>query len=114
MLTPEISHYDDLKSFTKDPKHPATPLKKLLDDDTSECLKALKEPDRRIAAEFASYYLKCVEGMKGEHALILQNQLRENLKKPEKERMEFSVPESIMGAITWVCPTDMGGGDATK
>jgi putative ATP-dependent endonuclease of the OLD family len=114
LLTPELPNIEDLKSFTTDSTKPTDVLKELLDEDTAKCLEDLEKLTDKIAAEFASYYLKCIEDMKGEHALILQNQLRDNLEKKDEDQLEFSVPKSIKDAIAWVCPVETGGEDATK
>jgi putative ATP-dependent endonuclease of the OLD family len=100
LLTPELPLLDDLWLFIQGQDNT---LKEQLEGDEEECLDAVGDEDEKKAAEFSTYYLKCAEGMKGEHALMLQQQLKENMENEEGERQSFRVPQYIENAIKWAC-----------
>ncbi|MDA3859699.1 MAG: AAA family ATPase, partial [Melioribacteraceae bacterium] len=59
------------------------------------------ETDKKKALIAAIYY-KIVSNVKGEHALYLEQKLRENFKKEGDARKEFNVPKYIKDALTKV------------
>jgi predicted ATP-dependent endonuclease of OLD family len=59
------------------------------------------EDDRKNALIAAIYY-KIVSEIKGEHAFYLGQNLRENFKKPDGERLDFHIPLYIEDAITTI------------
>ena len=100
LLTPELPSLEDLRLFIQNQDNG---LRELLEDDEMECLEAISDSAKKKEAEFATYYLKCAEGLKGEHALMLQQQLNENFEKKEEDRLNFEVPPYIADAIRWAC-----------
>ncbi len=61
----------------------------------------LWEDDRKKKALIAAVYSQALKKRKGEHALYLEQQLRDNLEKGE-DREAFVVPEYISDAITFI------------
>jgi putative ATP-dependent endonuclease of OLD family len=55
----------------------------------------------KLKARFAANYLLAIEKSKGENALILERQLRQNLRSGKQQG--FIVPDHIRRAIEWVC-----------
>jgi putative ATP-dependent endonuclease of OLD family len=66
------------------------------------------QADHCDALMFATKYLLKAEDSKGENAFDLDRSLRDNLDKPQSERVAFKVPTHIRTAIEWVCQRDGG------
>jgi putative ATP-dependent endonuclease of the OLD family len=84
--------------------------KKPLDEVISSCnneelkakIKACKwaDEEEKKKALIASVYYKSIEGTKGEHAFLLERQLRENL--DSLDRKEFKVPTYLQACIEYI------------
>ncbi|MEN6432083.1 MAG: AAA family ATPase [Smithella sp.] len=102
LITDSCSNKAKIEEFMQNKDINGNAAKKLLDDDTIEDLKKLKE-DIQPKAAFASVYIESLENSKGEHALDLANALRKNAEKTGDEKKAFVIPEYIRKAIQWVC-----------
>jgi putative ATP-dependent endonuclease of OLD family len=103
---------EQLRDFAENPTKKHYKLEDiLLDEETKAALAALDESDRKVQATFATYYLKCVEDSKGEHAFDLAHKIRQNLDKPSTGRHELNVPPHIKQAIFWASGIDNAGVD---
>jgi len=102
LITDSCSNKAKIEEFMQSKDINGNAAKKLLDDDTIEDLKKLKE-DIQPKAAFASVYIESLENSKGEHALDLANALRKNAEKTGDEKKVFVIPEYIRKAIQWVC-----------
>jgi len=107
LVTPSCEHEADLCALAETPATLPAPLQSLLAGDGSDTLDALAACPDAVTHRFATCYLLCAEDAKGEHALVLERQLRENASKPETDRELFSCPEYIKDAIHWTCVFDM-------
>lgn len=103
LVTPSCEHEVDLRALTETPATLPAPLQSLLDGDGSDTLDALAACLDIATHRFATCYLLCAEGAKGEHAFVLERQLRENASKPEADRKSFVCPDYIKDAIQWTC-----------
>ncbi|WP_427340453.1 AAA family ATPase [Caloranaerobacter sp. DY30410] len=78
-----------------------------LKDDLKEKLKnsiIIEDEDEKKRILIATRYYQSVENSKGEHALELNYNLKENLtKKGTSDFVDFKVPKYIKDAIEWVC-----------
>ena len=106
LVTPSCEHEADLCALAKTPATLPAPLQSLLAGDGTDTLDALAVRPDVAAHRFATCYLLCAEDAKGEHALVLERQLRENASKPEAERKAFVCPDYIKDAIHWTCVFD--------
>jgi hypothetical protein len=100
LVTESCEHEADLRALAETPATVPAPLQSLLDDDTLDVLAACRDV---ATHRFATCYLLCTEDAKGEHALVLERQLRENASKPEADRRPFVCPDYIKDAIHWTC-----------
>lgn len=106
LVTPSCEHEADLRTLTEIPATVPEPLQTILASDEPDTLDALAACSDVATHRFATCYLLCAEGAKGEHALMLERQLRENASKPEADRKPFVCPEYIKDAIHWTCVFD--------
>lgn len=109
LVSPSCEHEADLRVLVEDPATVPAPLQSLLAKDGPETLDALAACPDVGAHRFATCYLLCVEDAKGEHALVLGRQLRENAAKPEADRKPFVCPDYIKDAIHWTCVFETPG-----
>lgn len=103
LVTPSCEHEADLRALAETPATVPAPLQSLLAGDGSDTLDALAVCTDVERHRFATCYLLCAEDTKGEHALVLERQLRENASKPEAYRRPFVCPNYIKDAIHWTC-----------
>jgi predicted ATP-dependent endonuclease of OLD family len=113
LITGTCKQEEALRDFVRNPTCENGELVRLLessqvDDDTKTALEAIAERDKKQKAQFATYYLLCVDGVKGEQAFDLEYELRKDLDKPENERL-FRLPAHIAEAIEWACRADLVG-----
>lgn len=106
LVTPSCEHEADLRALAEAPAAVPPTLQSLLTGDGSDTVAALAARPDAAAHRFATCYLLCAEDAKGEHALILERQLRENASKPEADRKPFVCPGYIQDAIHWTCVFD--------
>ena len=106
LVTPSCEHEADLRALAETPATVPAPLQSLLAGDGSDTLDALAARPDVATHRFATCYLLCAEDAKGEHALVLERQLRENASKPEADRKPFVCPDYIKDAIHWTCVFD--------
>lgn len=106
LVTPSCEHEADLRALAETPATLPVPLQSLLARDGSDTLDALAACPDLETHRFATCYLLCAEDAKGEHALVLERQLRENASKPEADRKTFVCPDHIKDAIQWTCVFD--------
>jgi len=106
LITPSCEHESDLRALAETPETVPTSLQSLLAGDGSDTLDALAARPDVATHRFATCYLLCAEDAKGEHALVLERQLRENASKPEADREPFVCPDYIKDAIHWTCVFD--------
>jgi hypothetical protein len=79
----------------------------MLDEETRDAIGLLDgDPDTKSKAVFSTYYLKCVENSKGEHAFDLAIGLKQNQEKPLSERSPLTIPSHIRQAILWAAGQD--------
>lgn len=107
LITPSCEHESDLRALAETPETVPMSLQSLLAGDGSDTLDALAARPDAATHRFATCYLLCAEDAKGEHALVLERQLRENASKPEADREPFVCPDYIKDAIQWTCVFDM-------
>ncbi|MFZ1643300.1 MAG: AAA family ATPase [Candidatus Contendobacter sp.] len=110
LVTPSCEHEADLRALAETPATVPAPLQALLAGDGSDTLDALTASPDVATHRFATCYLLCSEDAKGEHAFVLERQLRENAAKPEADRKPFVCPDYIKDAIHWTCVFDTPGG----
>ena len=103
LVTSACEHEADLRALAETPAEVPASLLSLLQEDGPETLNALAACSDKSIHRFATCYLLCVEGSKGEHAFALEEQLRQNVLKPEANRMAFICPDYIKDAIEWAC-----------
>jgi putative ATP-dependent endonuclease of OLD family len=113
LITEACKHEDALRSFVRNPVGECEELARLLessqvDNDTIIALEEIAKQDEKRKARFATYYLLCVDGIKGEHAFDLEHELRKDLDGPESKRL-FQLPTHIADAIEWACRADLVG-----
>jgi putative ATP-dependent endonuclease of OLD family len=106
LITPSSEHYADLRALAETPATVPAPLHSLLEADGLDTLNALAASPDVAKHRFATCYLLCAADAKGEHAFVLERQLRENAAKPEADREPFVCPEYIKDAIRWTCVFD--------
>lgn len=106
LVTPSCEHEADLRALAETPATLPAPLQSLLAREGSDTLDALAACPDLETHQFATCYLLCAEDAKGEHALVLERQLRENASKPEADRKTFVCPDYIKDAIQWTCVFD--------
>jgi putative ATP-dependent endonuclease of OLD family len=106
LVTPSCEHEAALRALAETPATVPAPLQSLLAGDGSDTLDALAACPDIATHRFATCYLLCAEDAKGEHALVLERQLRENASKPEADRKPFACPDYIKDAIHWTCVFD--------
>lgn len=106
LVTPSCEHEEDLRTLAETPATLPAPLQSLLAGDGPDTIDALEAHPDVAAHRFATCYLLCAEYAKGEHALLLERQLRENASKPEADRKTFVCPDYIKDAIYWTCVFD--------
>jgi putative ATP-dependent endonuclease of the OLD family len=58
--------------------------------------------DDKTKALIAACYHRAVENAKGEHAFLLEEQLRQNLSLPVTERLEFAIPKYLKDSIMFI------------
>jgi putative ATP-dependent endonuclease of OLD family len=112
LISETCRHKNALGDFIREPADEHEELEGLLklkkvDDDTADSLESINKQDEKQKNLFATYYLLCVTGAKGEHAFDLESELRKDLKRPESKR-EFHLPDHIAQAIEWACRADLG------
>ncbi|HNP80349.1 MAG TPA: AAA family ATPase [Nitrospira sp.] len=103
LVTPSCEHEADLRALAETPATVPAALQSLLDEDGTNTLDALAACSDIAKHRFATCYLLCAEGAKGEHAFVLERQLRENASKLEADRKPFVCPDYIKDAIQWTC-----------
>lgn len=106
LVTPSCEHEADLRALAETAATLPAPLQSLLDGEGIDTLDALAAHADKAKHRFATCYLLCVENAKGEHALVVERQLRENASKPEADREPFVCPDYIKDAIEWTCVFD--------
>lgn len=106
LVTSSCEHEADLRALAQTPATVPTTLQFLLNGDGSDTVDALAAHSDATKHRFATCYLLCAEHSKGEHALVLERQLRENALKPEADRKSFVCPSYIKDAIHWTCLFD--------
>ena len=106
LITPSCEHVEALCTLAENPTTLPEPLESLLTGDESDTIDALEDHPDVATHRFATCYLLCAEGAKGEHALFLERQLRENASKQEADRKTFVCPDYIKEAIHWACVFD--------
>ena len=106
LVTPSCEHEADLRTLAEIPTTVPESLQTILANDEPDTLDALAACSDVATHRFATCYLLCAEGAKGEHALMLERQLRENASKPEAGRKPFICPDYIKDAIHWTCVFD--------
>lgn len=96
------THKSHLLKYAENPTDKHEELEELLDEETRGALESLNgNPDTKNKATFSTYYLKCVEKSKGEHAFDLALRLKQNLEKPIAERHPLTIPSHIEEGILW-------------
>jgi putative ATP-dependent endonuclease of OLD family len=101
------THRSHLLKYSEDPTGKHQKLDELLDEETKGALELLNRiPDIKSKATFSTYYLKCVESSKGEHAFDLAFRLKQNLEKPPAERQPLTIPSYIREGILWASGKD--------
>ena len=75
-------------------------LAELLEDEVTNDLEAINNIDERNVIQFATLYLMCAEGAKGEHAFALEGMLAKL--DPTTLDSAFTSPRYICEAIEWV------------
>ena len=103
LVTPSCEHEADLRALAEATAKLSVPLQSLLDGEGPDTLEALAACPGVATHRFATCYLLCAEDTKGEHALMLERQLRDNASKPEADRKQFVCPDYIKDAINWTC-----------
>ena len=79
-------------------------LDRWIQEDCLADLRRLPDETEKERSVFATAYLTCVENAKGEHALELASNLRDNLNPSNNEcSCIFRVPSYFKEAIIWVC-----------
>ncbi|MCX5845605.1 MAG: AAA family ATPase [Deltaproteobacteria bacterium] len=112
LLDAVLNNNEYLLKYSQDPTSHHTELVNMLDDETKSALVALNEDtDAKSRATFATYYLKCIETSKGEHAFDLAHKLKQNLEAVSEDRKPFEIPTHIRQAILWVAGIDLNGVD---
>ena len=106
LVTPSCEHEANLRTLAETPETVPAPLHSLLAGDDPDTIDALEAHPEAATHRFATCYLLCAEDAKGEHALLLERQLRENASKPEADRETFVCPDYIKDAIYWTCTFD--------
>jgi putative ATP-dependent endonuclease of OLD family len=110
LVTASCQHEDDLRALAENAASVPAALQKLLTDDGADSASALalvSDLQEQRAARFATCYLLCAEGAKGEHAFALDRQLRDNYAKSAHDRKPFACPQHIDEAIRWTCVLDV-------
>lgn len=104
LITDVCVRRDKLTAFIGDATSTYHALRALAGDELWAVVDGLgiSDGDKKKAL-LAAIYQSSVGKEKGEHALELERQLQENLKKSETERLKFTVPAHIGGAIRWAC-----------
>jgi len=100
-------HKNELAAYVRNPTAAHDRLSSLLDDETNACLAGLGDPVLKKHTTFATYYVKCVEACKGEHAFDLSCALRRNL--TTNDKIPFETPPHIKDAILWAAGLNCGG-----
>lgn len=96
------THKSELLKYAKDPTDKHKELEELLDEETKGALESLTgTPDMKSKATFSTYYLKCIENSKGEHAFDLALRLKQNLERSIGERQPLTIPSHIREGILW-------------
>jgi putative ATP-dependent endonuclease of OLD family len=106
LVTSSCEHEADLRVLAETPATVPAPLQSLLAESGSDTIDALAAHPDVATHRFATCYLLCAENAKGEHALVLERQLRENASKPDADRKPFVCPDYIKDAIHWTCVFD--------
>jgi len=106
LITPSCAHEADLRALAETPGTVPAPLQSLLEEEGLDTINALAADPDVANHRFATCYLLCTEDAKGEHALVLERQLRENASKPKDDRNRFVCPDYIKDAIHWTCVFD--------
>lgn len=109
LVTPSCEHEENLRALAKTPATVPESLDSLLCREGPDTLAALAASPDLATHRFATCYLLCAEDAKGEHAFVLERQLRENAAKPEADRKPFVCPDYIKNAIHWTCVLDTPG-----
>jgi len=109
LITSSCEHEVDLHALAENPATVPAPLQSLLAEDEPDTLDALAALPDAAMHRFATCYLLCIENAKGEHALVLERQLRDNASKPEADSEPFVCPDYIKDAIHWTCVFDSPG-----
>ncbi len=93
-----------LKTFVANASAAHSDLKDLAEDELWNVVDSLAIANaEKKKILFAAVYQSSVGDEKGAHALEVECQLRENLKKSATERLNFTVPPHIRNAIEWAC-----------
>jgi putative ATP-dependent endonuclease of OLD family len=101
------THKAELLEYAQDPTARHEELDEMLDEETRDAIGLLDgDPDTKSKAVFSTYYLKCVENSKGEHAFDLAIGLKQNQEKPLSERSPLTIPSHIRQAILWAAGQD--------
>lgn len=106
LVTSSCEHEADLRALAKTPATVPASLTSLLVSEGADTLDALATHADEVKHRFATCYLLCIGDAKGEHAFVLERQLRENALKPEANRKPFVCPDYIQDAIHWTCVFD--------
>jgi len=100
LISPGIHHEAELRRLSSNPADCDDTLAKLLTEaDVMDALTRLADDDRK-KARYAICYLLSI-GSKGEAALDLMHQLRENFSKKGTERLPLRIPAHIEQAVRW-------------
>ena len=103
LVTPSCEHEAELRALAETPTTVPASLQSLLAEDGCDTINTLAACPDVAPHRFATCYLLCTEAAKGEHALMLERQLRENAAKPDADRKLFVCPDYIKDAILWTC-----------
>lgn len=103
LVTPSCEHEEDLRSLATEPATVPTSLQSLLAEDGADTIDALTNHTDVAKHRFATCYLLCAEGAKGEHALVLGRQLGEKSTELGADQKAFVCPGYIKEAIEWAC-----------
>jgi len=105
-VTAACEYAKDLKDFADPGVTDSESLNVCLKNDERQALEAISDAAEQHRARFASYYLRCVENSKGEHAFDLESRLRKILDHKKTRWIKLEIPNYIKSAIRWACRLD--------
>lgn len=100
IVTDALPHANDLRALAANKAEVSAGLSAQLTEDERNDLERIPNCGERERTRFAALYLRCAEGVKGEHAFALEQQLQRAVAADG----EFECPEYIRNAILWVTP----------